>query len=261
MGEIAVGGLVESSRVGVAGSWKVTAGGLSGDVAGDRWGREELVGEEVRDPSARVGGSSAARESASRDSYRIGESSSARRALARSASSASQGKLVRAAPLLALGGGRPERLIGDNARQIETCTRPRSCCSGEQEGFASSVNSARSSLRSELVVADRGDRGEVQTTGCPRTRSRATHSGYRPELCSRKKVVRRVPKKTTEPGETRKEEAAIGRQRSKLRRFREWGRVRWIRCGQGGRGSRGGWRRSPGWGRRSVGRRRQEERA
>ncbi len=162
------GRLAESIGVGVAWGWKVTGGqlgglgGQSGVVAGDRWRREELAGREVQDPSEGVGGRSAGDENASRDRQRVGESSSVRRAVA---CSASHGELVRAAGQLAPGGGRSESLIGDNVRHIKTCIRPRSLEFGEQEGFASYVNSAGSSLRSELVVVDRGDRDEVETTG------------------------------------------------------------------------------------------------
>lgn len=191
-------GIVEGFGGEVAWGREVTEGelgGLSRDVAGDRLEQEELAGEELRDVSARVGGRSAGCESRSRDRERVEESSSERRALARSAS---QGKLVRAAGQLALGGGRPERLIGDNVRQIETCIRPRSYLLGEQEGFASYASFARLSLRSESVVVDRGDRDGVETTGCPRTRYRTTYPGVSRELCSRKNVVRRVPEQSTE---------------------------------------------------------------
>ena len=59
-----------------------------------------------------------------------------RRALARYVNfvhSTSQGKLVRAPGQLALCGRRPQRLIGDNMRQIETCIRPRSVVLSELE--------------------------------------------------------------------------------------------------------------------------------
>lgn len=240
-------GLVESFGVGVTWGRRATAEERNGDVAEGRWRLEELTAGEFRDLTARVRDRSAGCESASRDSCRIGESSSVERALD---CSASQGKLVGAAGHLAFGGGRPERSVGDNVRHIKMCIRPRSLSVGEQEEFASYASSARSSLRSELVVVDRGDRDRVQTTGCPRTRSRTTHPRSRPEICSRKKVAERVLEKATKQDQVK--EAEVGRQRGELRRIRERRRIRRIRCGQGGRGSRGGWRRRSWWSRCGV---------
>lgn len=239
------GGVVDQGR-------EVTAGGQSVASSEDRLECEELADKEFQGLYEIVGGGPMVDKSESRDRQRVGDSGSVQRALARSAGYASQGKLVRAAGQLGLCGQRPQRLIGNNVRQIETCIRPRSYRLYGQKGFTSYVNSASSSLRPGTVVGPIGGSREVETTGCPCTRSRTTCAGPRQELCSRKYDEGTDHTETTDDDPERG--AEVGRQRDELRwRFGRVGCV--YSSGRGSSGRRYRNRQS------RVGRRRQEERA